>query len=64
MASNRPISLAIRRPPIRSRRRARPDDVVQPNSGAPTVLGALGLEPPALQAVVREHTAALPGLDF
>ena len=31
---------------------------------APTILRALDLDPQALQAVVKEHTKALPGLDL
>jgi hypothetical protein len=31
---------------------------------APTILRALELDPEALQAVVKEHTKVLPGLDL
>ncbi len=37
---------------------------VETTQVAPTILQALGLDPESLQAVRKEHTAVLPGLDF
>jgi hypothetical protein len=37
---------------------------VQTAQVAPTILKALGLNPNALQAVQKDNTSILPGLDF